>query len=170
MRYRPQFSLKFLSLEFDVKFQKNLKLKASFLLSVAFVMLPCPGDVEDFSGPWCLPQTRRPRGCICVLSHRIIDLRQMALELETEASWVGLKINVNKTKVLSLICHRTLPICVVALLQMTVASNSMSPEALRALNRVAFSIIWICRYLNTNIKLRFSLCCDVGEVYGKVSN
>lgn len=39
-------------------------------------------------------------------SHRVMDLGQMALDLERKASRVGL----NKTKVLSLTAHRVLPI------------------------------------------------------------
>lgn len=47
---------------------------------------------------------------ICLLSHRIIDLHQMAVDLEKEAGRVELKININKTKDFSSTDHRTLPI------------------------------------------------------------
>lgn len=43
----------------------------------------------------------------CLLFHRVVDLGQIALNLEGETSKVKLKINSNKAKVLSLTGHRT---------------------------------------------------------------
>lgn len=40
-----------------------------------------------------------------------VSTSSQSLDLEREASKVGLKISTNKTKVLSLAGHRTLPIC-----------------------------------------------------------
>lgn len=48
---------------------------------------------------------------ICLLSHRVIDLAQIALDLKKKAG-SRLCLNTNKTKILSLTCHCPLPICI----------------------------------------------------------
>lgn len=48
---------------------------------------------------------------VCSLT-RIMDLGQWTLDFERESSRVRLKINTNKTKVLSMTDYRTLPICI----------------------------------------------------------
>lgn len=47
---------------------------------------------------------------ICLFSYWLMILGQVALDLERQASKVGLKINTNKTKVFTLTDHRTFPI------------------------------------------------------------
>lgn len=47
-----------------------------------------------------------------LLSHQIMDFGQMTLDLKKEKSRVGLMVNTNKTNVLNLSGHRTLPTCI----------------------------------------------------------
>lgn len=49
---------------------------------------------------------------ICLLSQRVMDLGQMALNLEKETSRVGLNVKFNKIDVLSSTGSSTSPICI----------------------------------------------------------
>lgn len=68
-------------------------------------MLPGPQEVDEFSRSF--PEIARFPDDIRLLSHRIIGMHQMALNLEMGTSRAELKINASKQKVISRIDHRT---------------------------------------------------------------
>lgn len=110
---------------------------------------------------------------MCLLSHWVMGFEQQALDLEKEASRVGLEINPNKIEAISLTDHHTLPICINGQ-SILFADQFVYLERVVSANYDTFASlfnIWKSSYDNTKIKLRLTcasvLCCYMGEAHGK---
>lgn len=106
---------------------------------------------------------------IHLLFYKVMDLGQMVLNFERGQNIVELKINTNRTKVLSLTSHRILTICIngqiIEVISQFVyfdsilsADDDIDLDVTRRINSFGsaspvLSEIWESRFLNINIKL-----------------